>query len=37
MTVSWKPQAYLVYISPKVGFKHDFNPPTSLNMMQLKE
>lgn len=27
----------LSFCLPKVGFKHDFNPPTSLNMMKLKE
>ena len=35
MSVGWKPEAYLV--PPKVGFKHDFNPPTSLNMTRLQE
>ena len=35
MSVGWKPEAYLVL--PKVGFKHDFNPPTSLNTTRLRE
>lgn len=37
MTVVLKPQAHLMYVFPKIGFKRDFNPPTSLNMMRLKE
>lgn len=37
MTIKKKTKAYLVYVVSKVSFENDFNPPTLLNMIKLKE